>query len=74
MLTIGSILMGATNIAIAAMSSSNDQGVLFGIFVLMVLLICFFATTIGPIAWVFYQVCLEHRALSQRFKRNLRIN
>jgi len=46
--------MGIINIAIGIMSNYKSSNVLFAIFLLMVLLIMVFATTLGPVGWVFY--------------------
>jgi len=45
--------MGIINIAIGIMSNYNSSNILFGIFILMVLLTMIFSVTLSPVGWVF---------------------
>lgn len=46
--------MGVINILIASFAEQDSSSILFGIFILMVLLLMFYAVSLGPVGWVFF--------------------
>ncbi|CAD8113586.1 unnamed protein product [Paramecium sonneborni] len=50
-LMIGSLIIGSLNLAVSIISEHANQGTEFVIFILLLLLIMTFASTLGPVAW-----------------------